>query len=194
MGQRALPTRDQLRAGAPMVTKRLKLRPFLPSDLAPWAEMNVDPEVMEFLGGFMPPSHSHGMASEINAALKRDGYGKIAIERLTDGAFLGIAGLSRERWYPDDLEIGWRLARPYWGSGYATEAGTAWLAFAFDVLGVERVISVADVPNLNSIAVMQRLGMQLDHTAELDDEAGGTFPALVYAIRRTEFVKRQVRR
>ena len=46
-----------------------------------------------------------------------------------------------------------------------------------------RIISIADVPNARSIAVMKRLGMTLDHTAELVHE-GETFSAVIYAITR----------
>ena len=103
-----------------------------------------------------------------------------------DGAFLGIAGLNRLAWYPDDLEVGWRLLPAHWGQGYATEAGRAWLGHAFRRHGVGRVISVADVPNRRSRAVMERLGMRLDHVATLQD-GEDRFDAAVHAITRAEW-------
>ncbi len=84
-------------------------------------------------------------------------------------------------WYPDDLEIGWRLARAYWGHGYATEAARAWLPIAFEVKGAPRVISVTDKPNARSIAVMRRLGMSLDHEAVLEED-GATFEAVIHSL------------
>ena len=83
--------------------------------------------------------------------------------------------------YPDDLEVAWRLAHRYWGHGYATEAATAWLDHAFDELGVARVISITDRPNVRSLAVMRRLGMTFDHEAEVEDD-GVLFEAVIHSI------------
>jgi RimJ/RimL family protein N-acetyltransferase len=58
------------------------------------------------------------------------------------------------------LEIGWALRREYWGRGYASEIGRAGLAFAFEVLRVQAVVSCAVRHNARSRAVMQRIGMQ----------------------------------
>ena len=105
-----------------------------------------------------------------------------------DHKFLGMCGLHHLDWYPDDIEIGWRLARPYWGHGYATEAANAWLTHAFTVLDLPRVISVTDRPNIRSIAVMQRLGMTVDHYATLEED-GQTFDAVVHAITKAQWEK-----
>lgn len=172
-------------------TARLKLRGFLRADLPLFAEMHLDAEVMQFIGGVpLPSAITDGIAGAAQRSFVTTGFGKIAVERRSDGAFLGMAGLSVEDWYPNDLEIGWRLAREYWGEGYATEAGSAWLAHAFDALGAPRVISVADVPNRRSVAVMERIGLTLDHHAELAD-ASGTFPAVVYAMTAAAWRDRQ---
>ncbi len=176
---------------AELLTERLRLRPYRAADLDAYAEMNADPEVMVFLGNRpMQRAESDGMAGEINACFFERGYGKLAVERRSDGAFLGMCGLSRERWFTDDLEVGWRLLPRYWGQGYATEAGAAWLAHAFEALGQRRIVSVADVPNVRSIAVMERLGMGLVEVAQLDDGDGGTFAAAVHAIDRTQWLAR----
>ena len=165
-------------------TERLRLRPFAAADLPAYAALNGDAEVMRWLGGPRGTGETQAEMEHNNRTLAGDGYGKVAVERLGDGALLGMCGLSVEPWYPDDLEIGWRLARAHWGQGYATEAARAWLGHAFAGLGVARVISVSDVPNLRSLRVMERLGMQLDHEAELEID-GDRFAALVYAIDAT---------
>ena len=58
------------------------------------------------------------------------------------------------------LEIGWALRREFWGRGYASEIGRPGLAFAFDVLGVQAVVSCTVPHNLRSRAVMERIGMR----------------------------------
>ena len=105
----------------------------------------------------------------------------MAVERREDGAFLGMCGLHHQESFPDDVEVAWRFAREHWGHGYATEAATAWLDHAFGPMDLPRVISMADRPNVRSIAVMKRLGMTFDHEAEIVDE-GTTFQADVYSI------------
>jgi Acetyltransferase (GNAT) domain len=50
----------------------------------------------------------------------REGLGLLAVERRQDGAFLGMCGLHHQESYPDDVEVGWRLAHEHWGNGYAT--------------------------------------------------------------------------
>ena len=162
-------------------TERLVLRPFRESDLDPWAALNADPEVTEFLGPPLTREDSDRIAVAVNASYDKNGYGFVAVERRSDGAFLGAAGLSREEWYPDDLEIGWRLAREYWGHGYATEAAASWLDYAFREAGLPRVIAVTDTPNVRSIAVMRRLGMSFDHKAVLTED-GVPFDATVYSL------------
>jgi RimJ/RimL family protein N-acetyltransferase len=168
--------------GLVLETDRLILRPFRERDLAVYAEINADPAVVEFLDG-VPLSRavSDEQANGANQCFATRRFGKIAVERRGDGTFLGMCGLSIEPWFPHDLEIGWRLARAYWGYGYATEAASAWLAYAFESLGAPRVISVADAPNTRSIAVMRRIGMIFDHAPRLSDEGGG-FDAVVYSM------------
>ena len=132
-----------------------------------YAALNSDSEVMKFLGGPLDREHSDAIARGAQESFAESGVGKIAIERASDGVFLGMCGLSYEEWYPHDLELGWRLDRRYWGQGYASEAASAWLTYAFTTKAQLRIISIADVPNVRSIAVMKRLGMTLDHTAKL---------------------------
>ncbi|TDO45388.1 RimJ/RimL family protein N-acetyltransferase [Kribbella sp. VKM Ac-2527] len=163
-------------------TDRLVLRPFRDSDLEPWVAMNTDPEVMKYLGGKpLSPEESERITVGVNKRYESDGIGFLAIERRSDGAFLGACGLQHEPWYPDDMELGWRLAREYWGHGYATEAASSWMAYGFTELDLPRIISITDTPNERSIAVMRRLGMSFDHAAELEED-GDTFEAVIYSI------------
>jgi RimJ/RimL family protein N-acetyltransferase len=60
------------------------------------------------------------------------------------------------------VEVGWRLAKPYWGLGYATEAAQSAIAFGFQQLHLIELVSFTAVANLKSRAVMERLGMRLD--------------------------------
>jgi RimJ/RimL family protein N-acetyltransferase len=169
---------------AVLTTPRLVLRTFRRDDLPHYAALNADPEVVRYLGGEpLPREESDAIAAWANDMHARHGVGLLAIERRQDGQFLGMCGLHHQDWYPDDLELGWRLARRHWGNGYATEAAAAWLDHAFGSLGLARVISVTEPPNLRSLAVMRRLGMWPDHEADLEED-GVPFHAVVYVITR----------
>jgi len=162
-------------------TSRLNLRTFRRDDLAQYAALNADPEVVEFLGGPLTREYSDEIAAWANEVNATEGIGLLVVERRDDGAFLGMCGLHHLESYPDDVEVGWRLAREHWGNGYATEAATAWLDHAFGSMGLPRVISVTDPPNLRSLAVMHRLGMTYDHEAEIEED-GGRFQAVIHAL------------
>jgi RimJ/RimL family protein N-acetyltransferase len=177
--------------GTPLIeTARLTLRTFRLDDLPRYAELNADPEVTRYLGGPLTSEESNDIAEYANEVHAREGIGLLAVERRDDGAFLGMCGLHHFHPYPDEVEVGWRLAKSFWGNGYATEAATAWLEHGFEGSGMPRVISVTDPENRRSLAVMERLGMTFDHEADLED-ARERFHAVVYSITSDEWRRRR---
>lgn len=143
-------------------TDRLRLRGWRPEDLAPFAEVNADPEVMRHLSGRLSRRESDlHVARFIVKWQEEPRFGWWALET-RDGTFLGMVGLA----WPDFetppapcVEIGWRLARQAWGRGYATEAANAALAHGFGVVGLEEVLSFTVAQNRRSRAVMDRVGL-----------------------------------
>jgi RimJ/RimL family protein N-acetyltransferase len=164
-----------------LTTPRLTLRTFRNDDLPHYADLNADPEVARWLGGSITRSHSDSIAQWAQECYEREGIGLLAVERTDDGVLLGMCGLHHQSSYPDDVEVGWRLAREHWGNGYATEAATAWLDHGFETLGFPRVISITERQNARSLAVMRRLGMTFDHEAQVEDD-GKVFDAVIYSI------------
>ncbi len=181
IGRRHTVRMDNPRTGEVLLTTpRLLLRSWRQEDLATFAALNADPEVMRYLGHVLTGAQSEELARDIQDLFLRRGMGMLPVERRADGAFLGICGVSYTPWYPDE-EIGWRFAREHWGHGYATESAAAWMAWAFTELDVPRLISVTDLPNVRSIAVMKRLGMTFDHEGDLEED-GEHFRAVVHSI------------
>jgi [ribosomal protein S5]-alanine N-acetyltransferase len=83
------------------------------------------------------------------------------------------------------VEIGWALRRKFWGHGYATEIGQAALAYSFDELGMEAVVSCTSHDNHRSRAVMERLGMTYaGHLEALDSGADLTVHSMLRSQRR----------
>lgn len=159
-------TRHELR------TPRLLLRAWRDSDRAPFAALSADPEVMRWFPSTHTREQSDAAIDRFVEHHERRGYTAWALEVLDSerGAtdFAGFLGLVEPTFAPPFrssepcVEIGWRLARPWWGLGLATEAGRAALDFAFDEAGLDEVVSFTVPPNLRSQAVMQRLGMTYD--------------------------------
>jgi RimJ/RimL family protein N-acetyltransferase len=177
-------------AGTPILTtERLVLRTFRREDLPVYAALNRDPDVVRYLGGPLSREDSDDIAEWAQERHASEGIGLLAVERRSDGEFLGMCGLHHLSSFPDDMEVAWRLAHAHWGHGYATEAATAWLDHAFGPLGLERVISITDPPNLRSLAVMHRLGMHFDREADVEDN-GVVFHAVVHMITSQQWADR----
>jgi RimJ/RimL family protein N-acetyltransferase len=150
---------------ADLRTERLLLRQWRDEDLAPFAELNGDPETMRFFPA--PPSReeSDQLAARERRQIDEEGWGLWAVEVVGGAGFIGFVGLARpsfEARFTPGVEVGWRLARDHWGHGYATEAGRAALAHGFEDLGLEEIVSFTSPLNEPSWRVMQRLGMSHD--------------------------------
>ena len=150
-------------------TSRLRLRHWLAQDHDPFAAMNADPRVMEFLGEPLSRAESDALADRCAQELADNGWGPWAVERLSDGRFIGFVGLRRvgpHLPFAPAIEIAWRLAADVWGQGYATEAARCALAFGFNQLRLTDIVSFTAAVNQRSAAVMQRLGMNFEGTFE----------------------------
>lgn len=152
-------------------TERLILRAFREEDRAPFAAINGDPRVSDWLGGPIGVDQSNATLERINAHIAAHGYGFFAAERKADGRLVGMIGLQPVR---DDLppapavELGWRLAPDAQGSGLATEGAAAVLAWGFANLGRDELIAFTAESNLRSQAVMRRIGMRHDPSRDFD--------------------------
>ncbi len=141
-------------------TKRLLLRQWRDKDFIDFARLNSDPEVMEFLPKILSVKESNSLAEKIITLISEYGWGFWAVECTNNNSFIGFVGLHEPKYelpVKPCVEIGWRLAREYWGKGYATEAGNASLEFAFKTLNLNEIYSFTSVKNKKSEAVMKRL-------------------------------------
>ncbi|MCK2220597.1 GNAT family N-acetyltransferase [Actinomadura sp. ATCC 31491] len=154
-----------------METERLILRRWRAEDREPFAAMNADPEVMEHFPAPLTREESDLLVDRIEQHFDERGYSLWALEVIGTGEFVGFTGLSYQTFdapFLPAVEIGWRLARPAWGHGYATEAARRVVAFAFEEAGLDDLISMTAASNLRSQAVMRRLGMTRDPAEDFD--------------------------
>lgn len=166
------------------------------SDREPFAAMNADPEVMRYFPSVLDASTSDGLADRLDAGfdLHAHGHGRWALERRDTGEFIGFTGLGP---MPADvpgsegLEIGWRVARAHWRQGFAIEAATAALDFAFASGSLDEVNSITAVINEPSRAVMRRLGMRHvdDFAHPVVPEGSPIRPHVRYVLTRDEWLR-----
>ena len=152
-------------------TRRLLLRPWRPADRPAFARMNADPGVMEFFVSPLTAGQSDALADRLEADLAERGFGVWAVEELDSGAFIGFTGLLHQRFeapFTPAFEIGYRLAKPAWGRGYATEAARAAVRFGFESADLAEVVSMTAVANLRSRSVMEKLGLSHDPDDDFD--------------------------
>ncbi|GAB3686841.1 GNAT family N-acetyltransferase [Actinocorallia lasiicapitis] len=151
-------------------TERLLLRPWRDTDRAPYAALNLDPEVMEHFPSVRTPEESDASVDRQTERLAETGYCMAAAERIDTGEFIGFIGLQDvpfEAHFTPAVEIGWRLARAQWGRGYATEGARGCLEFA-RARGLGEVVAMVATRNLRSQAVAERLGMRRDPDGDFD--------------------------
>ena len=162
-------------APALLASPRLRLRPWQDADREPFAAMTADTEVMRHFPAVLTREQSDAWIDRMSRKISERGWGLWALDYLAEGApapqFAGFTGLN----IPDPqfplgpcVEVGWRLARRFWGLGLASEAGGMALRAGFESLGLEEIVAMTTLRNTRSRAVMQRLGMQESPEDEFD--------------------------
>jgi RimJ/RimL family protein N-acetyltransferase len=107
-----------LRIPARVETQRLVLRTWQSDDRAAFAMINADPAVTEHVARLpLSREQSDAFVDRIEASWLHRGYGLYAVESRMSGELVGFCGLSHHRALPDEVEVGWRLARAAWGRG-----------------------------------------------------------------------------
>jgi RimJ/RimL family protein N-acetyltransferase len=150
---------------------RVLLRPWRAADLAPFAALNADPEVMQHLPAPLTREESDATVTRIDAHLAAHGFTFWAVEVPGEVPFAGFVGLVVPRFeahFTPCVEIGWRLAREHWGKGYAVEAAAVALRAAFGPLGLREIVALTVPGNLRSRRVMERLGMHRNPADDFD--------------------------
>lgn len=181
---------------AELVTPRLRLRQWRDTDRPAFAQLNADPEVMRFFPAPQTREQSDRSIDLWAADIDERGWGNWAVEDLASAAFIGFVGLSVPRRalpFMPCVEIGYRLARGFWGRGLATEAGRAALRFGFDTLALPEVVSFTARLNTPSQAVMRRLGLNDSHE-DFDHpgvpEGSPLRPHVLYRLSRARWAAR----
>lgn len=149
-------------------TERLLLRGWRDEDTEQWAELCADDEVMVSLGreGGLSLADAWREMAMLAGHWSLKGFGHWVLESRAAGELVGRAGL----YHPPDwpaLELGWTVARPHWGNGYAAEAALATMEWARTELGADHLISLIADENVRSQRVAEKLGMEQEGRAQV---------------------------
>jgi RimJ/RimL family protein N-acetyltransferase len=182
-----------------LTTSRLILRRWREADLSPFADLNDDPVVMEFMARRLSRDESDAFAARIRADIEKRGWGLWAVEvkgaARTAVPFIGYVGLSIPSFdahFTPCVEIGWRLSKEHWGYGYASEAAAASLRFAFQKLTFQQIVAFTVPLNERSIRVMERIGMSRDPAGDFEHPklppGHPLRPHVLYRANRTQWL------
>ncbi|QCW52684.1 GNAT family N-acetyltransferase [Nocardioides dongxiaopingii] len=173
-----------------LLTARLRLRPITDADAGVLLALHGDAHVLRYWDS--PPWTDGARAQRFVAAcreLAAEGTGaRLALERTTDGAFLGWCGLTRFDPQHRSASLGYCLGAAAWGHGYATEAAGAVLGWAFETLDLNRVQAETDTRNLASARVLEKLGFRREGTLREDCVVDGDVSdSWVFGLLRREW-------
>jgi len=169
-------------------TERLLLREITLDDKEELFKLHSNPEVQKYTGEPVVESIKE-MEKAIRTRISnytKYGYGRWATFLKDEMQFIGWAGLAYLPEF-DKIDIGYRFLPEYWGSGIATEASHAIIAYGFNHLELEKIIAIAMKENKASIRVMEKIGMEFDKFAPYEE---GGKDVIWYQIEKATYDKK----
>jgi len=148
-------------------SQRLGLRNWHTNDLESFLKMSQDEEVMKYFPKLLSKDNCNDFINRMQVHYKEFGFCYFAIDILETGEFIGFTGMLNQTYksnFTPCVDIGWRLKKSAWNKGYATEAAKVCLEFAQKYLELKEIYSIASKTNINSIAVMKKIGMKYNST------------------------------
>lgn len=152
-------------------TNRLLIRPFRIEDIEPCYLMNLDEEVSKYTGdgGVVSKEEiERRIVENVIGDYEKHGFGRLAVELKEERKFIGFTGLK----YLEDLEevdLGYRFMKRYWGKGIATESAKACVHLGFETLALNRMIAMVLPENAGSIRVLEKLDFEYEKDILEDD-------------------------
>lgn len=167
-------------------TQRLYIRQFTNNDLTELIELRSDPEVIKYLGGknMQNPAALEKRLQFYIGCYTKYGFGMSAMIWKETGKMIGWSGLQPLDG-TDEIEVGYGMAREFWGKGIGFEAAKAWLEFGFEKANLKRIVAVAYPENTGSRRIMEKCGMKYEKT-----EPHYGADCVFYAISKDDFLKK----
>lgn len=160
-------------------TERLLLRTFTTEDARLIYELNKDPDVTRFTGDPITDiAHARQVLEQvILPQYVLYNHGRWAVHAKPSLEFIGWCGL-KKRPERNEIDLGYRFLKSTWGKGYATEAAFACIKYAFEKLGLKRIVGRAMPGNIASLKVLEKCGMTYIGEDMVDDHPAKTYEIL----------------
>ena len=169
-------------------TERLRLRQLTIADTEDLHAYYSDPETAIYVPftAFTSITKTEELIGRVSKSFDEKDSIMFGVERKSDGKIMGITDIYRLSLPNHRMELGWGLAKEFWGYGYMTEAVREFIRFGFEEMGLHRIEAECQTDNIRSIRVAERCGMTLEATrAENEINKGKFVSNYVYAIIRT---------
>ena len=164
-------------------TQRLIMRRLTPADLETLIELRSDPEVAWGIGGARVQTREFNKA-RLQFALdcyEKFGFGMCAMIWRETNEFFGWSGLQPLE-DTGEIEVGYGMIKEFWGKGIGYESAMAWIRYAFETAGLERIVAISIPENTGSWRIMEKCGMKYEKT-----ETHYGAECVFYAISKNEF-------
>jgi [ribosomal protein S5]-alanine N-acetyltransferase len=174
------------RLPVPLITPRLQLRPFEPGDVARFSALLSDEDTTRWIGGVRTEAEAMASIVRMRDSFQGRGLGTLAVVPIGETDCAGYCGV-RPLVHTQDMELAFGLLKAYWHKGFATEACTACLQATFETFPLSSVVATVYPENLQSIAVLTKLGMKPEA------RVFGTWPnsfALLFRLTREAWLGR----
>ena len=150
-------------------TERLLFRQHTEADLDAFCDMEQDAEFRKYIGG-QPRAREEAERRFKNGLKQVNGRLSMwATVLKPEAKYIGRCGIyphfnENSEPIPGEASLGLYIARAYWGRGFATEAGQAFVQFGFHVLKINKIVTMVDTRHDVSVHVIKKLGFQLEET------------------------------
>ena len=144
-------------------TERLTLDEITFSDILAVKKIVQDKDVMFHAYGYIfTDEQAYGWLNKQTERYKKYGFGKWGVSIKETNEIIGLCGFSMQEWKDRQVfELGYFFQKAYWHKGFATEAASACLKYAFSILNKSEVFSIISKTNIPSQNVAKRIGMNI---------------------------------
>jgi len=168
-------------------TDRLLFRQHVIADIDAYCAMEADPDFRRYVGGKPRTREEAEKRFMLSLEPATNRLSMWATVFKQDGRYIGRCGVYPHFGHdgkpvPGEASLGLYIAKEYWGRGFATEAGKAFVRFGFDKLKLKRIVTVIDARNDVSVHVIEKLGFEL-----VKSETGGPRSFYHYSLGNNSF-------
>ncbi len=171
--------------------ERVSLRPLKRSDQASLQKYANDWQVARYLPLMPFPyklEHARRWINITHRTARNKTEYHLGVHLTGKDEIIGMVGLMKVNWNSRNAELGYWMARKYWGRGYMREAISLMLRYAFKDLRLVRVYAVVLDTNIPSVKVLERVGFTREGTWRKAEKFGGRWHNVFgYGILKEEF-------